>query len=161
MLGALLALGVGACTPHPDNPMPDAAVPDAAAPPTAIVRGEAVAKKYNCGTCHNPEKATDGILSGQMSPRPMTMAYGANLTPDKDTGILDWTDDDIITAVRTGIDDEGDELCLAMPRFKTMGDGDAHDLVAYLRSLKAVNRTIPDSMCPPIKPKPMDGGTHD
>lgn len=151
------ALAIG-CTHQPDTAGPD----DAAVTLTAVQRGEAVVSKYSCGTCHNPERAADGVLSGQQTPRQGTMAYGANLTPDKDTGLGDWTEAQIITAVRTGIDDEGDELCPAMPHFTNLSDSDAADLVAYLRSLKPVNRTIPESACPPIKPPPMvDGGAHD
>ena len=157
---AALALWAAGCTHQPDGPA-DAAAGADAAPLTAIQRGEAVAKKSSCSICHDPEKAADGSLSGQLTPRPGTMAYAANLTPDKDTGLADWSDDAIIKAVREGTDDEDEELCTAMPRFSSMTDADAHDLVAYLRSLKAVNRAIPESSCPPIKPKPVDGGTTD
>jgi cytochrome c553 len=157
---ALLALGLGAlgCTHQPDPTGPE----DAGLALTAAQRGEAVAKKYSCGSCHNPESAAAGVLSGQLTPRQGTMAYGANLTPDPDTGIADWTDAQILTAVRTGVDDEGEQLCPTMPRFTNLSDSDGADLVAYLRSLKPVNRMIPESTCPPIKPIPMmDGGTHD
>jgi hypothetical protein len=41
-----------------------------------------------------------------------------------------------------------------MPRFPTMGDIEARAIVAYLRSLPAVSRVIPDSNCPPVKPIP-------
>lgn len=157
---AVLALGLWAsgCTTQSDGPAD--AGSDAAAL-TSIQRGAAVAKNSGCALCHSSPNAADGVLSGQTSPLPSTMAYAPNLTPDKNTGIGDWSDDDIIKAVRSGIDDEGAELCMAMPRFANLSDGDVHDLVAYLRSLPAVNRDIPESVCPPIKPQPVDGGTTD
>ena len=155
----MLGLWAAGCTQQADGPA-DAAAADAALL-TASQRGEAVVKKLSCGLCHNPETATAGVLSGQQTPLQGSMAYAANLTPDKATGIGDWSDEDIIKSVRTGIDDQGKPLCPTMPHFSNLSDADAKDLIAYLRSLKAVSRAIPESVCPPVKPQPMDGGTRD
>ena len=70
------------------------------------------------------------------------------------TGIGGWADEQIIRAFRYGIDTDNAELCPAMPRYPTIGDVEARAIVAYLRSLPAVERAIPDSMCPPVKPTP-------
>jgi hypothetical protein len=75
------------------------------------------------------------------------MAYGQDITPDKDTGIGDWTDDQLEAAMRKGVDDEGMMLCSIMPRFTDMTDTEAANIIAYLRSLPAVKRTVPDSSC--------------
>ncbi len=114
-----------------------------------------VAKKNGCHGCHDPNDPMAGVLSGQTVPlmgTPAgTMVYPANITPDQNTGIGSWTDDNFTSAIRAGIDDQGQLLCMAMPRFYNMSDTDLKNLIAYLRSLPAVNRTIPDSVCPPLK----------
>jgi mono/diheme cytochrome c family protein len=77
------------------------------------------------------------------------MAFPANLTPDKDTGLGDWDAATIKTAILMGKDDEGQQLCSVMPLFNkaNMTDVEATDIVAYLKSLPAVKKVIPESKC--------------
>ncbi len=117
--------------------------------------GAQYVKQRACAGCHDPG---DNSLSGQDKPQSGTMAYGANLTPDKATGIGDWTDDDIKNALKKGVDDEGAKLCPTMPAYPDMSDAEVRAITAYLRSLKAVNHAVPESTCPPIKPASTDGG---
>lgn len=91
--------------------------------------------------------AADGKLSGQTAPPPGTMAYGANLTPDAVAGIGAWTDEQVIQAIRKGVNAEGNQLCSNMPRYPDMPDSEVQTVVAYLKSLRAVNRAIPKSIC--------------
>jgi hypothetical protein len=126
--------------PDAGGPAPS---PGDAAAQTPAARGAELVHSLGCPTCHDPG---DGTLAGQTAPRPGTMAYPANLTPDHDTGIGDWSDDQIVRAVRTGIDDGGRMLCAPMPQFQVT-DAEAQDLVAYLRSLAPVHHEIPDSDC--------------
>jgi hypothetical protein len=58
-----------------------------------------------------------------------------------------WTDAQIIGAMRTRTDDQAMALCDVMPRFSAMKDDEATAIVAYLRSLPAVKRGIPQSAC--------------
>jgi hypothetical protein len=115
--------------------------------------GEKFAAERGCPTCHTPTKNA-GVMSGDQSPLAGTMAFASNLTPDRTTGIGGWADEQIIRAFRYGIDTDNAELCPSMPRYPTIGDVEARAIVAYLRSLPAVERAIPDSMCPPVKPTP-------
>jgi mono/diheme cytochrome c family protein len=163
---AALPLGIHAvgCTKLPDGP-PDLTsnAPDLAQKPdmamlTPSQRGKLVVTMYGCANCHTPDDMTNGILAGQTM-KARKGAYAANLTPDHATGIGDWTDDQIIRAVRTGVDDQDMPLCSSMPRFAAMTDAQAADLVAYLHSIPAVNHQIPDSMC--TDNMQVDGGTGD
>jgi mono/diheme cytochrome c family protein len=75
----------------------------------------------------------------------------ANLTSDKDTGIGDWSADDIVKALLTGIDDEGKGLCPPMPSgpmgaFGGLTKDDATDIANYIKSLPAISNEI-DDMC--------------
>ena len=63
-----------------------------------------------------------------------------NITPDKETGIGNWTDGEKIRAIREGIGRDGHALFPMMPyeSFRHMSDEDVYSLVAYLNSLPPV-----------------------
>jgi hypothetical protein len=69
-----------------------------------------------------------------------------NLTPDMDTGLGKWTDDQIKNAFQNGLDADGKPLFSIMPYyvFHNMTDADADAIVAYLRSLPPVIHEIPE-----------------
>jgi hypothetical protein len=122
---------------------------DAATAPgwTPYLRGAVAVEARGCPQCHQSTNAEDGVLSGQMSPVPGTRAFGANLTPDPQTGIGRLTDDQIVRAIRRGTDEEDAPLCEVMPRFADMEDDEATAIVAYLRGIPPVHRDIPSSEC--------------
>ena len=122
-----------------------------AGPEAAI--GADFVQKRGCPTCHQ-QGGGFGTLTGNDVAVTGTEAFPANLTPDRTTGIGGWADEQIIRAFRYGVDHDGNELCPTMPRFDAVGDVEADAIVAYLRSLPSVTRSIPPSMCPPIKPVP-------
>src|SRR4051812_11573066 len=67
-----------------------------------LAKGLSLVADNGCRTCHGENLAgTPGGIPG------VATVHGANLTPDKDTGIGDWTDEQIAAAIRTGLDDEG------------------------------------------------------
>jgi hypothetical protein len=89
-----------------------------------------------------------------------------NITPDKGTGIGNWTDDQIIAAVREGVRPDGTKLYSIMPymNFNVMTDDDAKALVTFLRTLKPVERTIAKfelKMAPVPAPKPPNAAPGD
>src|SRR5262249_41514594 len=103
-----------------------------------LKRGELYMGQRDCADCH---KNTDGTWSGQDTTADNTKGvYGANLTSDSETGIGDWSEAVIKTAILTGIDDEGQTLCAPMKKFGMLGmsDNEASDIAKYLKSLKAV-----------------------
>lgn len=121
--------------------------------------GKDLVTQLDCGSCHTGKA---GELAGNDSPVKGTQQYAPNLTPDKDTGIGDWTDEQIATAITTGEDDEQAELCEKMPRFKDLSNDEVAAIVKYLRSLKPVSHAAPESICPPLKTgEPDDAGVVD
>jgi hypothetical protein len=131
------------------NADPIAPPGDAAAAPgwTPYLRGAVAVEARGCPQCHQSTNTDDGVLSGQTSPVPGTRAFGANLTPDPETGIGRLTDDQIVRAIRAGTDEENAPLCAVMPRFADMEDDEATAIVAYLRGIQPVHREIPSSEC--------------
>ena len=94
----------------------------------------------------------------------------ANITPDPETGLGNWTDGEILRAMREGVDREGNALFPIMPygHYKNMSDEDAKSIVAYLRTLKPLRYEEPektlDMPLPFIEkfiPKPLDAPVPD
>lgn len=77
---------------------------------------------------------------------PAGKVFSANLTPDPETGIGSWTDEQIKVAIRTGQIPSGRMLVPVMPyhTFNTMADSDLDAVVAYLRSLPAISNKVPE-----------------
>ena len=68
-----------------------------------------------------------------------------NLTPDSETGIGNWTDDQLTRAIREGIGHDGRTLVPMMPysHFRNMSDEDVASVIVYLRSMPAVRNVLP------------------
>jgi mono/diheme cytochrome c family protein len=68
-----------------------------------------------------------------------------NLTPDRETGAGNWTDDQFARAIREGIGHDGRALFPMMPymHYREMSDEDVASVIVYLRSLPAVRRELP------------------
>lgn len=67
-----------------------------------------------------------------------------NLTPDPETGLGEWTDEEIKTAIRTGVSRDGHQLNPVMPYmfYNNMAESDLDAIVAYLRSLPPIRNDI-------------------
>jgi cytochrome c553 len=122
--------------------------------PEAVLKGEALAFARNCSGCHSSPvglHAGSPVMIGQG-------AFGSNISPDIETGIGSWSDQEIIRALRFGIDREGSTLCSEMPREPLLSNEDAAYLVAYLRSIPPTNNSAPQSQCSPaMKDQVMHG----
>ncbi len=125
---------------------------------TAAERGQALVQSHGCSGCHQPSDSKDGTLAGRTTPMEGS-AYPPNLTPDKDTGLGDWTEEQIVRAIREGKNDAMDDLCTVMPRFADLSYAQASDIVAYLRGLTPVHRQVPESQC--AAGPEADGGADD
>jgi mono/diheme cytochrome c family protein len=109
--------------------------------PDLIARGKYVfGATGGCG-CHT-EKDRPVNSGGRKYEGPFGTLYSTNITPDRQTGIGDWTDDQIITAIRLGRRPNGERLVPVHPYpvFNGMAEEDLRAVVAYLRSLPAVSR---------------------
>lgn len=67
-----------------------------------------------------------------------------NITPDVETGIGGWTDEEIIRAIREGIRPDGERLYPIMPYllYNRLSDSDAQSVVDYLRTIPAVSKPL-------------------
>jgi len=125
-----------------------------------IARGKQISYSSGCVDCHTPGTfygATDTtrMLSGSELgwEGPWGVTYPRNLTPDMETGIGSWTEEDIITAVRTGHRPDQSPLLPPMPwpAYSQMSDDDVHALAAFLKSLPPIQHMAPDRIPPGTK----------
>jgi cytochrome c5 len=125
-----------------DNPVADIKV---AGTPAQIARGERLA--HACTSCHsagNELPLSGSNFAVKFGLPPLGTLYAPNLTPSGN--IQDWTDGEVIRAIREGVHKNGRSL-LVMPaeNFRNMSDDDVQALVAYLRSQPAVGGPAPDN----------------
>src|SRR5258706_15097575 len=79
---------------------------------------------------------------------PWGVSFAINLTPDKETGIAEWSEDHFIQSMRTGKHQgqaNGRDILPPMPweNTKAMTDDDLKAGYAYLRSIPAVKNQVP------------------
>jgi len=93
-----------------------------------------------CG-CHTVPKQPVNA-GGRKYDGPFGTVYASNITPDRETGIGGWTDEQIITAIRLGRRPNGERLIPVHPYtvFNGMAADDVKALVAFLRTVPAVKR---------------------
>lgn len=128
-------------------------IPPAAAE-TALERGTYLMRAVAaCGNCHTP-KGPQGDIPGMelvgmapMEKNPAFTANAPNITPDKETGIGNWTDEQLILAIREGKRPDGTIIGPPMPigLYRGLSDSDVKAIVAYLRAVPPVKNAIPKS----------------
>ena len=115
-------------------------VPAALKDATQIARGEYLARAADCMVCHtSPDRKP--YAGGFAFSLPFGTLYSTNITPDKETGIGDYTDAQFLAALRRGVRDDGARLYPAMPftSYTFLTDADALAIKAYLFSLAPVH----------------------
>jgi mono/diheme cytochrome c family protein len=149
-------LGFAGDAVHAQDAAPAAASPAASAPtatvsPEAalIEKGKYLATAGDCISCHT-RPGGDEFAGGLPLKTPFGTIYTANITPDKDTGIGGWTEDQLRQAMREGIADDGDHLYPAFPytAYTKVTDEDIHAIYAYLKSLTPVKYNPPANAMP-------------
>ena len=102
-----------------------------------------------CGNCHTP-MGPDGPVAGMelaggtlFEDQPFT-AHAPNITPDPETGIGGWTDDQIVAAIREGRRPDGSIIGPPMPieLYSDISDRDLRAIVAYLRQANPVRNQV-------------------
>ena len=129
----------------------------AATPPTGVAadqpieRGRYLVNLGGCLDCHTrgyffgkPDMAMylGGSDVGFEIPR-LGVFVGPNLTPDKETGLGTWTEEEIVTALQSGVRPDGRILAPIMPwrSFAKLTKADAIAIAAFLKSLPPVTAT--------------------
>jgi mono/diheme cytochrome c family protein len=125
--------------------------------PERLTRGKYLTENVlDCFACHAQHDWTKhdapiipGTEGGGQDPFPLEglpgKVYPPNISPDKETGAGNWTDDQLARAIREGIGHDGRALFPFMPYlgYRYLPDEDLASVIVYLRSLPPVHRVIP------------------
>lgn len=116
-----------------------------------IARGKHLAYgPAHCGTCHVPMNKISDVENGEIIPLSggweLTIPPGTfrapNLTPDPETGIANYTDQELARTLRHMVGKNGNCVFPFMP-FAELSDEDLTAIISYLRSQPAVNHAVP------------------
>ncbi len=86
---------------------------------------------------------------------PWGVSFTANLTPDAETGLGKWTEEEFLAALQSGRHQgRGRQILPPMPwqAYSTLPEEDLKAIWAYLRTLPPVHNKVPDPIAPPAPP---------
>src|SRR5258706_6535053 len=145
-IGAVLAVML-LCTAFP--------LGQAQAEPSAetIARGKALADAADCASCHTADPSKP-FAGGKRIDTPFGAIYSPNLTPDRETGLGAWSDEEFSRALRYGVRRDGSRYYPAFPysNLTKMSRDDLLAIRAYLAKVTPVSNSQP----PPQLRWPLD-----
>jgi mono/diheme cytochrome c family protein len=111
-----------------------------------VERGEYLTRAADCVVCHTA-KGGAAFAGGLAFVLPFGTIYSTNITPDKETGIGNYSDANFLDAVHKGIGRGNTKLYPAMPyaSYTYMSDADALAIKAYLFTLKPLHAPAPQN----------------
>lgn len=134
-----------------------------------VERGEYLVELLGCGACHTNgslegapqiDMALAGSAIGIAYTNPLGdetpgIVFPPNITPDNETGIGLWSDQQIKLAIRSGVGRHAGRRIAVMPwqGYAKMTDEDITAIVSYLRSIEPVHHKVPDAVEPGERPK--------
>jgi cbb3-type cytochrome c oxidase subunit III len=126
---------------------------DADAKANPVKRGAHLVETVACALCHSPVDDKRRMLPGMRLAGGVLFRiepYGdfpsGNLTSDKETGLGNWSDDEIKRAITRGTLRDGTRLLpfpMDWPSYSTMKSSDVDAIVAYLRTVPPVSNKVP------------------
>lgn len=114
-----------------------------------IERGRYLAAVGDCAGCHTAADGPD-FAGGRPIETPFGTVVATNITPDPETGIGAWSDEQFVRAMRLGIRRDGERLFPAMPYlyFTKATRDDVLAIRAYLATVAAVKRDVKADQLP-------------
>src|ERR1700743_3118122 len=111
-----------------------------------VERAAYLAKAADCMVCHTAPGGKE-YAGGLGFKLPFGMLYSTHITPDKETGIGNYSDADFLNALHRGVRRDGARLYPAMPytSYTYISDDDALAIKAYLFSLAPVHAAPPEN----------------
>ncbi|NYH11849.1 cytochrome c [Pseudomonas moraviensis] len=106
-----------------------------------IRQGEYLARAADCVACHSVANGK-AFAGGVEFKLPFGSLFSPNITPDKETGIGNWTDDEFVSALQKGVGRDGKHYYPAFPytSYSKMSRDEILAIKAYLGSLEPVRQ---------------------
>ena len=114
-----------------------------------IARGHYLTILGDCAACHT-DPGGKPYAGAEAIGTPFGVVASANITPDVETGIGSWSDDDFVSALQTGRGKDGVRLYPAMPYpyYAKMSRNDILAIRAYLDTLEPVHQQVKTDQLP-------------
>lgn len=102
----------------------------------SVARGKALTEAADCNSCHTADPAKP-FAGGKRIDTPFGAIYSPNLTPDRETGLGNWSDEDFYRALHDGVAPDGSRYYPAFPypNFTKLTRADVLAIRAYLATL--------------------------
>jgi mono/diheme cytochrome c family protein len=115
-----------------------------------IERGRYLTVAGDCTACHTLPGSGHDFAGGRPIETPFGLLLGPNITPDQETGIGAWTDDEFVNALTKGTGRNGRRLYPAMPYayYTKLTRDDALAIRAYLNTVPAVHNPVQANQLP-------------
>src|SRR5579864_1856380 len=115
-----------------------------------IERGRYLSAAADCGACHTDPELKQPFAGGRPIETPFGIVAAANITPDRATGIGEWTDQEFDDALRRGLRPDGSRLYPAMPYpyYTKMSAEDVKAIRAFLRTLDPIHHEVKTNRLP-------------
>jgi mono/diheme cytochrome c family protein len=109
-----------------------------------IERGRYLATLADCTACHTRKEGGKPFAGGRPIETPFGIIVSPNITPDRETGIGNWTDEQFDNALRHGVRADGARLYPAMPYpfYTKMSRDDVKAIRAYLATVEPVHNPV-------------------
>lgn len=109
-----------------------------------VAKGQYIFALAGGCACHTEPKGTPHA-GARAFPIPFGTVYSTNITQGKETGLGDWTDQQIHAAMVKGIRKDGSRILPVMPyeKYSGMAQEDMQAMIAYMRTLKPVKKATP------------------
>ncbi|HEY1288479.1 MAG TPA: c-type cytochrome [Burkholderiales bacterium] len=116
---------------------------------SAIERGRYLAAAGDCAACHTADGGKP-YAGGRPVPTPFGTIYSTNITPDKQTGIGNWNEDQFYKAMHEGIRADGKHLYPAFPYpwYSKLSRGDVDAIKAFLEAVPPARQENKESELP-------------
>jgi mono/diheme cytochrome c family protein len=115
-----------------------------------IETGRYLTTVADCYACHTVPDVGESFAGGRAIETPFGVITSSNITPDADTGIGSWTDEQFDNAVRKGVRPDGSRLYPAMPypAYTKMTRDDVLAIRAYLATVEPVHQPVKSNTLP-------------
>jgi mono/diheme cytochrome c family protein len=112
--------------------------------------GRYLATVSDCAACHTEQGSDQAFAGGRPIETPFGTLLASNITPDRETGIGAWTDDEFVNALTRGTGRGGAHLYPAMPYnyLTKLSREDALAIRAYLKSVPPVHHAVTANQLP-------------
>jgi mono/diheme cytochrome c family protein len=109
-----------------------------------IEKGRYLTVASDCLSCHTVPGSGQPFAGGRVIETPFGGIVAPNITPDPETGIGDWSDDEFDAALRKGVRRDGASLYPAMPynAYTRMSGEEVRAIRAYLATVTPVRHPV-------------------